>query len=119
MYAFDTDVCGGRAVTVPRNKDFSLDMPAVLAAIDAERPKVVFLTSPNNPDGSILPEAHLLQLLSKPVRPRPSARTLPPAASPLQHACAACMLSACTRAGSSPLALWAGQQQDVSFKAQT
>lgn len=67
MYAFDTDVCGGRVVTVPRRPDFSLDVPAITAAVAAERPKALFLTSPNNPDGSMLPEADLLALLALPV----------------------------------------------------
>ena len=68
MYAFDADVCGGRVVTVPRKGDFSLDMDAVEAAVRAHAPKVVFVTSPNNPDGSMLPEEHLLRLLALPVR---------------------------------------------------
>ena len=32
------------------------------------RPKVLFLTSPNNPDGSMITEAELLELLELPVR---------------------------------------------------
>lgn len=69
MYAFDTDVSGGRVIAVPRNSDFSLDMEAVLAAVREQKPKVVFLTSPNNPDGSMLPEEDLMKLLAEPVRP--------------------------------------------------
>eukprot|EP00892_Ulva_mutabilis_P001055 jgi/Ulvmu1/10950/UM007_0129.1 len=67
MYAFDTDVCGGRVVTVPRRPDFSLDVPAITAAVEQHAPKALFLTSPNNPDGSMLPEADLLALLALPV----------------------------------------------------
>ena len=68
MYAFDTDVAGGRVIPVPRRSDFSLDMESVVAAVKGQKPKVVFLTSPNNPDGSMLPEEDLLQLLALPVR---------------------------------------------------
>lgn len=68
MYAFDTDVSGGRVITIPRKSDFSLDMEAIVAAVKEQKPKVVFLTSPNNPDGSMLLEDHLLQLLAQPVR---------------------------------------------------
>ena len=32
------------------------------------RPKVLFLTSPNNPDGSMIAESELLELLELPVR---------------------------------------------------
>jgi histidinol-phosphate/aromatic aminotransferase/cobyric acid decarboxylase-like protein len=68
MYAFDTDVSAGRVIMIPRRRDFSLDMEAILDAIKEQKPKVVFLTSPNNPDGSMLPEADLLKLLAQPVR---------------------------------------------------
>lgn len=62
MYAFDSDVNDGRVVTVPRNADFSLDVPAIAAAVAEHAPKVLFLTSPNNPDGSLISEADLLQV---------------------------------------------------------
>lgn len=39
----------GRAV--PRLSNFALDVPAILEAVKNEKPKLVFLTSPNNPDG--------------------------------------------------------------------
>ena len=37
------------------------------AAVAAQRPKLLFLTSPNNPDGSMIAEADLLRLLRLPV----------------------------------------------------
>ena len=67
MYAFDSDVNAGKVITVPRNADFSLDVPAVCAAVREQQPKVVFLTSPNNPDGSMIAEAELLEILALPV----------------------------------------------------
>ena len=67
MYAFDADVNDAKVITVPRHADFSLDMPAVLDAIRAQKPKVVFVTSPNNPDGSLIAEADLLTLLGEDV----------------------------------------------------
>lgn len=68
MYAFDADVNAARVVAVPRNADFSLDVPAIEAAVRAEpRAKVLFLTSPNNPDGSVIREEELLRLLQLPV----------------------------------------------------
>ena len=36
-------------------------------AVRESRPKVLFLTSPNNPDGSMIAEADLLELLALPV----------------------------------------------------
>lgn len=40
--------------TVPRNPDFSLDLPAALEAIRTIRPAIVLITSPNNPTGTPL-----------------------------------------------------------------
>lgn len=83
MYSFDAAVNDARVVTVPRRDDFSIDTPgawlmplrpahmkpitAVLDAIAQHQPKVVFLTSPNNPDGSTIDEACLLTILEQPV----------------------------------------------------
>eukprot|EP00271_Cylindrocystis_brebissonii_P013910 TRINITY_DN3447_c0_g1_i1.p1 TRINITY_DN3447_c0_g1~~TRINITY_DN3447_c0_g1_i1.p1 ORF type:complete len:457 (+),score=71.78 TRINITY_DN3447_c0_g1_i1:125-1495(+) len=67
MYAFDAAVNAGRVVKVPRNADFSVNVDAVVEAVERERPKLLFLTSPNNPDGSMLSEAALLRLLQLPV----------------------------------------------------
>ena len=67
MYAFDTAVNGGRVVSVPRRADFSLDLEAIEEAVRRERPKLLFLASPNNPDGSLLADAALERLLALPV----------------------------------------------------
>ena len=53
MYAFDTLLNAGQVIEVPRRPDFSLDLPAIRQAVAEHQPKVLFLTSPNNPDGSL------------------------------------------------------------------
>jgi len=40
---------------------------AITEAVERERPKMVFLTSPNNPDGSMIAEEDLLAILKLPV----------------------------------------------------
>jgi len=73
MYPFDAAVNGGGVVRVPRRADFSVDMPAVRAVFqfparpNGPAPKLLFLTSPNNPDGSVIPDDDLRQLLALPV----------------------------------------------------
>lgn len=47
----------------PRRADFSLDVDAAIAAIQAENPDIVFLTSPNNPTGQSLPNEDLRRIL--------------------------------------------------------
>ena len=39
----------------------------IKAAVLEQRPKMLFLTSPNNPDGSLITEPELLELLQLPV----------------------------------------------------
>lgn len=53
MYSFDAELNAARVIEVPRPKDFSLDVNALRAAVDAYQPKILFLATPNNPDGSL------------------------------------------------------------------
>ncbi|MEZ4590919.1 MAG: histidinol-phosphate transaminase [Chloroflexota bacterium] len=68
MYPFSTAVNSGQYVPVWRNEDFSLNVPAIEQAV-AQHPtaKILFLCSPNNPDGSTIPDADLRRLLHLPV----------------------------------------------------
>jgi histidinol-phosphate aminotransferase len=66
MYAFDADLNNIRVVDVTRNTDFSVDMDGIMAAAAEHRPKLIFLTSPNNPDGSLIPLPDLQRLLTLP-----------------------------------------------------
>lgn len=67
MYPFDTMLNAGRVVDVPRRSDFSLDIESIRMKVDKFRPKLLFLTSPNNPDGSLIPQNILEELFSLPV----------------------------------------------------
>lgn len=51
MHPIIADGTQTRWVPVPRAADFTLDVAASIDAIAAERPDVVFVTSPNNPTG--------------------------------------------------------------------
>jgi histidinol-phosphate aminotransferase len=67
MYAFDTEVCGGRLVNVPRCDDFSLDSAAIEQAAYETNAKVLFLASPNNPSGNTVSHADMERLLNLPL----------------------------------------------------
>ncbi len=67
MYPFDAEINNLRVLNVPRLPDFSLDLPKLLAMATAHQPRVLFVTSPNNPDGSILPDDTLKALLALPL----------------------------------------------------
>lgn len=66
MYAFDSELNAARCIEVPRRADFSLDVDSVRKAVEEYQPKILFVTSPNNPDGSLIPSAVLDELLSLP-----------------------------------------------------
>jgi histidinol-phosphate aminotransferase len=66
MYSFNTGVVGGRLVQVPRGPDFTVDIEQIAEAVETERAKLVFLPSPNNPDGSVVPREAIERLLELP-----------------------------------------------------
>lgn len=66
MYAFDAAVNNARVIDVPRLEGFAVDVPGIVAAAAEHGPKMIFLTSPNNPDGSMLNEEDLLRVLEIP-----------------------------------------------------
>lgn len=66
MYSFDAELNAARCVEVPRNADFSLDMVSIRKAVETHKPKLFFITSPNNPDGSIILPEIMDELLSFP-----------------------------------------------------
>ena len=67
MYAFDAAICGARVVSVPRHVDFTLDRDAVEEATRQHSPKLLFVTSPNNPDGGLASGEVLERLLALPI----------------------------------------------------
>jgi len=66
MYSFDAELNAARCVEVPRRADFSLDMDGIRSAVEKYQPKLFFITSPNNPDGSVLDEETIDALLELP-----------------------------------------------------
>jgi histidinol-phosphate aminotransferase len=66
MYSFNTGVVAGKNVVVPRDEDFAIDVEAVADAVLAHKAKLVFLPSPNNPDGSVLVRRDIERLLELP-----------------------------------------------------
>jgi histidinol-phosphate aminotransferase len=68
MYRFDASINGAEVVNIWRRADFSIPIAEVeaLFAGQGRRPKLIFVTSPNNPDGSLLSDDDLKQLLALP-----------------------------------------------------
>jgi len=64
MYSFDGELNAAHVIEVSRNADFSLNMDAIRKAVQTYQPKLFFITSPNNPDGSVIDPEIMDELLS-------------------------------------------------------
>lgn len=64
LHAHLAKISGAAVVEVERTTDFSLDLPAALAAVAEHEPAVTFLCSPNNPTGMVEPRSHVEALLA-------------------------------------------------------
>lgn len=69
MYKFDCNINDGRVIDIQRGKapGFKLDVDGIEEAVAKHNPKLLFLTSPNNPDGSVIDEQVVQRLLKLPV----------------------------------------------------
>jgi histidinol-phosphate aminotransferase len=68
MYPFSTAVNAGHYIPVARRDDFSLDVAGIEQAVARQpRAKVLFLCTPNNPDGSLIRDEDLHRLLTLPL----------------------------------------------------
>ncbi|MDH4274207.1 MAG: histidinol-phosphate transaminase [Gammaproteobacteria bacterium] len=64
MYRMIAGFAGMRFVGVPLRADFSLDVTAMLEAIEREEPAVVFLAYPNNPTGNLFADADIEHIVA-------------------------------------------------------
>lgn len=65
MYELAARLDGCRFVGVPLAADFALDRDAMLAAIEAHRPALVFIAYPNNPTGNLFERAAIEAVLDR------------------------------------------------------
>lgn len=63
MYAMSAKFAGLEFVGVPLKADFSLDKPAMLAAIAEHKPAIVYLAYPNNPTGNLFDENDMVDII--------------------------------------------------------
>jgi histidinol-phosphate aminotransferase len=64
MYELSARFDGCRFVGVPLAADFALERDALLAALEAHRPAVVFIAYPNNPTGNLFDRAAIEAVLA-------------------------------------------------------
>jgi len=62
IYRFSTEICGGTLVNVNRDEKFAVDVNAVKSAVNS-RTKLIFLATPNNPTGNVIPQPDILEII--------------------------------------------------------
>lgn len=63
MYGIIAETLGEQTVSVPLDDRFDLDLPKMLDAIERHNPKVVFLSSPNNPTGNMFSRDKIVAII--------------------------------------------------------
>ncbi len=63
VYALQAKILGNQVVEVPLLPDFSLDLKAVLTALNRHKPKVLFIANPNAPTGNAFAEEDLVKIV--------------------------------------------------------
>jgi histidinol-phosphate aminotransferase len=64
MYAMSAKFAQMEFIGVPLNADFTLDADALVAAIDAHAPALVYLAHPNNPTGTLYSESDVERVIA-------------------------------------------------------
>jgi histidinol-phosphate aminotransferase len=63
MYGIISQALGEKKIEFSLDKDFDLDMDGFLKAIRKENPKLIFLSSPNNPTGNCFSTDRILKII--------------------------------------------------------
>ncbi len=63
MYGIISRALGEETIEVPLDQEFDLDLDAVLRAARTRKPKLIFLSSPNNPTGNCFSSEKVLRII--------------------------------------------------------
>lgn len=64
MYRIFTLLYNGRYEEFPLSESYRLDTAAFIGAIEERKPKLVIISNPNNPTGTVLPKAEILKIVA-------------------------------------------------------
>ncbi|WP_123054018.1 histidinol-phosphate transaminase [Clostridium sp. JN-1] len=65
IYAEYTEIEGGKAKVFELNEDFSLNVDKLIESVNREKVKVLFVSNPNNPVGTIIPRQDVLRIINE------------------------------------------------------
>jgi histidinol-phosphate aminotransferase len=63
MYGIISQALGERGIAVPLDRSFDIDLGKVLKTIRSQNPKLIFLSSPNNPTGNCFSSEKILKII--------------------------------------------------------
>lgn len=63
MYGIISQAIGEKKIEIPLDKNFDLDIGEILKAIKKYKPKLIFLSSPNNPTGNSFSADRILRII--------------------------------------------------------
>jgi histidinol-phosphate aminotransferase len=63
MYGIISQALGEKRIAIPLDKEFDLELEKILKAIKKEKPKLIFLSSPNNPTGNCFSSDRILKII--------------------------------------------------------
>ena len=65
MYGIISQALGEKKHELPLDRDFDIDLDRMMAALRREKPKLVFLSSPNNPTGNCFSSEKILKIIAE------------------------------------------------------
>ncbi len=65
MYGIISKAIGERTIEIPLTEGFDIDISGTLRAIKKERPRLIFLSSPNNPTGNCFSSEAILRIIEE------------------------------------------------------
>lgn len=63
MYGIISQALGEKTIEIPLDNDFDLNMEKILTVIKKQKPKLIFLSSPNNPTGNCFSADRILKIV--------------------------------------------------------
>jgi histidinol-phosphate aminotransferase len=65
MYGIIAQALGEKNIGIPLDREFDLALEEILSAIKREKPKLIFLSSPNNPTGNCFSAEKILKIIER------------------------------------------------------
>src|SRR3989337_618794 len=63
MYGIIAQAVAAKPIAIPLGPSFDIDLPAMLDAVRKNKPKLIFLSSPNNPTGNCFSTGKILRII--------------------------------------------------------